>query len=337
MLVQYLGAHDRYRPECDLAYDNQLMVMLWSALAARDVRLAEGALTRRRPAPAPAAWVTYLRCHDDIGWAVSDADAAAAGLGGYAHRRFLNDFYAGRFPGSFARGALFQDNPATGDARISGSAASLCGIESALAAGDAGELTLAIRRLESMYAVVFSFGGIPLIYMGDELAMLNDPRWREDPAHADDNRWMHRPPMDWDRAARRHIPDSLEGRVFTAIQQPHRGAPVPAGAKVGRHDRDPAGREPARARVPPGPSAQCPVPVAHQLQRRPAGRGRRDHGPGRAARAAARALHGGRTRPQRGPDRASRVGLPLAHRHLTGMPYPAHRHLTGMAYRLTGT
>ena len=72
----------------------------------------------------------------------------------------------------------------------------LCGIESALAAGDAGELTLAIRRLESMYAVVFSFGGIPLIYMGDELAMLNDPRWREDPAHADDNRWMHRPPMD---------------------------------------------------------------------------------------------------------------------------------------------
>ena len=218
MLVQYLGAHDRYRPECDLAYDNQLMVMLWSALAARDVRLAEGALTRRRPAPAPAAWVTYLRCHDDIGWAVSDADAAAAGLGGYAHRRFLNDFYAGRFPGSFARGALFQDNPATGDARISGSAASLCGIESALAAGDAGELTLAIRRLESMYAVVFSFGGIPLIYMGDELAMLNDPRWHEDPAHADDNRWMHRPPMDWGRAARRHIPDSLEGRVFTAIQ-----------------------------------------------------------------------------------------------------------------------
>ena len=218
MLVQYLGAHDRYRPECDLAYDNQLMIMLWSALAARDVRLAERALMRRRPAPAPAAWVTYLRCHDDIGWAVSDADAAAAGLGGFAHRRFLSDFYAGRFPGSFARGALFQENPATGDARISGSAATLCGIESALAAGDAEELALAIRRLESMYAVVFSFGGIPLIYMGDELAMMNDPRWREDPAHAHDNRWMHRPPMDWDRAARRHVPGSLEGRVFTAIR-----------------------------------------------------------------------------------------------------------------------
>jgi amylosucrase len=218
LLVQYLGGHDRYRPECDLAYDNQLMVMLWSTLATRDVRLAEHALSRRRPAPAPTAWVSYVRCHDDIGWAVTDADAAAVGLNGFAHRRFLNDFYAGLFPGSFARGTLFQENPVTGDARISGSAASLCGIESALSAGDEGALTLAIRRLESMYAVAFSFGGIPLIYMGDELAAGNDPRWREDPAHRDDNRWMHRPPMDWTGAARRGDPTSIQGRVFAAVR-----------------------------------------------------------------------------------------------------------------------
>jgi amylosucrase len=218
MLVQYLGGHDRYRPECDLAYDNQLMVMLWSTLATRDVRLAEHALARRRPAPVPTAWVSYLRCHDDIGWSVSDADAASVWLDGPAHRRFLSDFYAGRFPGSFARGALFQDNPVTGDARVCGTTASLCGIEGALAGGDPEELTLAIRRLESMYAVVFSFGGIPLIYMGDELGVCNDPRWQEDPAHAGDNRWMHRPPMDWPRTARRSDPGTLEGRVFAAIR-----------------------------------------------------------------------------------------------------------------------
>ena len=218
MLVQYLGAHDRYQPECDLAYDNQLMVMLWSTLATRDVRLAGHALSRRRPAPVPTAWVSYLRCHDDIGWAVSDADAAAAGLGGFEHRRFLNEFFAGRFPGSFARGAAFQDNPATGDARISGMAASLCGIESAVAAGDEAELTLALRRLESLYAVVFSFGGIPLIYMGDELALTNDPGWAGDPGQAHDNRWMHRPRMDWARAGRRSDPASVEGRAFAALR-----------------------------------------------------------------------------------------------------------------------
>jgi amylosucrase len=218
MLVGYLGGHDRFRPECDLAYDNQLMVMLWSTLATRDVRLAEAALSRRRPAPAPTSWVTYVRCHDDIGWSVSDADAGAARLDGRAHRRFLSDFYGSRFPGSFARGALFQDNPATGDCRISGMAASLCGIEAALEAGDPGALTAAIRRLESMYAVAFSFGGIPLIYMGDELALRNDPGWAADPAHEHDNRWMHRPLMDWDAAARRHDHQSLEGRVFAAIR-----------------------------------------------------------------------------------------------------------------------
>jgi len=149
---------------------------------------------------------------------VSDADAAAVGLDGFSHRHFLSDYYSGAFPGSFARGARFQDNPATGDVRISGSAASLCGVQAALEAGDSAALTAAIRRLESMYAVAFSFGGIPLIYMGDELAVCNDAWWAQDQAHEHDNRWMHRPRMDWAGAARRHDPDSLEGRMFAAIR-----------------------------------------------------------------------------------------------------------------------
>ena len=126
---------------------------------------------------------------------------------------------AGTFPGSFGRGARFQDNPAIGDARISGMTASLCGIEAALEVGDPGGITAAIRRLESMYAIVFSFGGLPLIYMGDELAMPSDPGWAADPAHAHDNRWMHRPRMDWDLAGRRHDPDTPEGRAFAAIRR----------------------------------------------------------------------------------------------------------------------
>jgi amylosucrase len=218
-LAQYLGGHDRFRPECDLAYDNQLMVMLWSTLATRDARLAVQALSRKRPAPPPTSWVTYVRCHDDIGWAVSEEDAQRSGLNAYQHRGFLNDYYSGQFPGSFARGALFGENPATGDARISGAAASLCGIEAALASGDPAVLDMALRRLETLYSVAFSFGGIPLIYMGDEIALRNDPQWRDDPAHAEDNRWMHRPPMSWDAAARRFDPTSVEGRAFQAMQR----------------------------------------------------------------------------------------------------------------------
>ncbi|MDQ1642428.1 MAG: amylosucrase, partial [Actinomycetota bacterium] len=159
-LVQYLGADDRFRPECDLAYHNQLMVMLWSSLATRDVRLARTSLARMRPAPPSTAWVTYLRCHDDIGWAVSDDNARASGLDPHAHRAFLSDFYAGIHPGSFARGAVFQSNPRTGDRRISGSAASLSGLEAALAAGDAAEVDLSLRRLLMLYSVVYSYGGV---------------------------------------------------------------------------------------------------------------------------------------------------------------------------------
>ena len=139
-------------------------------------------------------------------------------------------------------------------------AASLCGIEAALEAGDPGGLTAAIRRLESMYAIAFSFGGIPLIYMGDELAMRSDPGWAGDPAHAHDNRWMHRPLMDWDLAARRHDPDSLEGRVFGAIRRLARRAALAARAAGRRQHRDPADREPQRAVLPPGAPAQRAVP-----------------------------------------------------------------------------
>src|SRR5688572_20462296 len=213
-LVPYLGGHERYRPECELAYHNQLMVLLWSSLATQDARLPRAALARMKAIPAVTSWVTYVRGHDDIGWAVSDVDAAAVGSDGFGHRHFLNDFFSGRFPGSFARGALFQENEATGDARISGTAASLCGLEAALEDGDEAAVDAAVRRLVLLYSVTYAYGGIPLLYMGDELALRNDTGYLTDPERAPDNRWLHRPRMDWAAAQRRTDPATIEGRVF---------------------------------------------------------------------------------------------------------------------------
>ena len=214
-LVQYLGKGARERTECDLAYNNQLMVQLWSSLAARETALMTHALLSMPSPPRHTSWVTYIRGHDDIGWAVSDADAAAAGFDGYRHREFLNDYFAGTFPGSFARGVLFQQNAATGDARISGTAASLCGLEQALELGDELLVDQAIRRLVLIYSVAFSYSGIPLIYMGDELALRNDRTYQDDPALAADNRWMHRPYMDWRAAGLRANRGTVENRVFS--------------------------------------------------------------------------------------------------------------------------
>ncbi len=218
-LVPYLGGHDLQRPECHLAYDNQLMVLLWSALATRDARLAAQAMGRRTAAPTGTGWVTYVRCHDDIGWAIGDEDARAVGLEPFSHRQFLAAFYSGRYPGSFASGVDFQRNPATGDARTSGTTASLAGLDVALRSGTSVEVDAALDRVVLLYSVVYAFGGIPLLYMGDEIAMRNDERWADEPEHADDNRWLHRPRMDWDAAARRSARGSVECRVFTALQR----------------------------------------------------------------------------------------------------------------------
>jgi amylosucrase len=216
-LVQYLGVGDYAGNVSDLAYHNSLMVQIWSALATADARLLVRALESFPPKATTTSWATYLRCHDDIGWAIDDADAATVGWNGYAHRAFLSQWYVGDAAGSFARGAQFQVNEATGDSRISGTAASLAGLQQALEQHDSALLERAVRRLCCGYAIVYGFGGIPLLYMGDELALLNDTSYLDEPEHVDDNRWMHRPRMPWTLAERRTDPTTIEGRVYALL------------------------------------------------------------------------------------------------------------------------
>ena len=204
--------------ECQLSYNPLLMALLWESLATRETRLLDHALRHRFKIVPNCAWVNYVRCHDDIGWTFSDEDAASLNINAYDHRRFLNDFYSGRFPDSFARGLPFQENPQTGDARISGTCASLAGLEKAVMEDAPVEIDLAIRRILLIHALIFTVGGIPLIYLGDEVGWLNDYDYRNDPAKAGDSRWVHRPVINWEIMERRHDPDTIEGRIFMGLQ-----------------------------------------------------------------------------------------------------------------------
>lgn len=218
-LIPYLGSGTHAGKEGNLAYHNSLMVQFWSALATRSTRLMTHVMANHFPARLTnATWGTYLRCHDDIGWAITDEDAGAMGLSGAAHRNYLADFYEGVFPGSFARGGLFQSNPLTGDKRSNGTCASLCGLEAALEANDTAAIGRAVQRIFVGHALISSFGGIPLIFMGDELGLTNDHTYLEDPHLAHDSRWMHRPKMDWTVAARRNDLTTVEGSIFSGIQ-----------------------------------------------------------------------------------------------------------------------
>jgi len=213
--------------ECQLSYNPLQMALTWEALATRDPRMLQQALERRHALPDGCAWVNYVRGHDDIGWTFADEDAADLGIDGFDHRRFLNAFYVNRFPGSFARGVPFQENPRTGDARVAGTTASLAGIE----AGDAH----GVDRVLLAHAIALSTGGIPLIYLGDEVAQLNDYSYVDDPATADDSRWVNRPRRPDEAYARRRDTSTPAGAVYaglTRLIRVRRGTPELAGGRL---------------------------------------------------------------------------------------------------------
>jgi len=214
-IVRYLDSGSV--EECQLAYHASLMVLLWDALATGKTAVLShsfGEETRLAPG---TGWISYARCHDDIGLGYDEEKILRAGFTPRAHRRFLLDFYSGRYPGSFARGRLFMEDPRSGDARISGTCASLCGLEKALEEGDEAAADLAVKRIVLLHGLAASLTGIPLVYSGDELGLPNDFSWLDDPALADDNRWMHRPRLDPEALARSEVEGTIESRILGGV------------------------------------------------------------------------------------------------------------------------
>ncbi|MDX1548498.1 MAG: carbohydrate-binding module family 20 domain-containing protein, partial [Rhodothermales bacterium] len=150
---------------------------------------------------------------------IDDGDAAAVGQGGRATRRWLSDFYAGAAAPRYAEGYRFQVDDRTGEARTSGTAAALTGLQKALVERDEAAAEAALRRMLLLHGVVYFMPGIPLLYSGDELGQLNDLAYLEDPLRRDDNRWIHRPRMDWDKAERRHTAGTVEHRLFHGLRR----------------------------------------------------------------------------------------------------------------------
>lgn len=216
-IVKYLG--DPYEPECDIAYNATLMALTWNSLATTKVNLLYKSLSKLPQKPLGTTWICYIRCHDDIGLGFDDDDIYQVGYDARLHRAFLLDYYTGNFQGSQARGALFMYNKNTGDARLSGSLASLAGLEKSLEEKDITQVDLSLKKIILVHALIMSYGGLPMIYSGDEIGLLNDHLYQQDPARKADNRWMHRAKMDWSAADRRTEPGFIVYRIFTELQK----------------------------------------------------------------------------------------------------------------------
>lgn len=230
----YAGRGRRAGRSADLAARDDVATHVWSMLATGRTELAGRALSRVAANPPGTAWTVAVRDHDEIRWRVADADAAAEGLSGPDHRAFLTGYYTGRHPGSAARGVPFRvDVPtagpvAHGDARVVGSTATLAGIDAAceLPPGPLRDdaLDTAIARILLAHAITLGWGGVPMIWSGDELGLRDDPMWCSDPARAGDTRWVHRPVLPWgvsslgERAGDRRDPATVAGQVFAGLR-----------------------------------------------------------------------------------------------------------------------
>ncbi|MEL6152011.1 MAG: amylosucrase, partial [Chloroflexota bacterium] len=212
-VVSYIDAD-----ESPISYNPTMMAMIWDALATRRADVLSYAMQKRYALPEDCVWVNYVRVHDDIGWSMADGDLAQFGINGFDHRQFLNRFYTGRFDGSFARGVGFGYNEVTQDLRIAGTAASLTGLEAALETDDAGMIQDAINRLLMIHSIILSTGGIPLLYIGDEIATLNDYSYEDDPQKALDSRWVHRSEFNLERAEARDDASTIQGAVFLRLK-----------------------------------------------------------------------------------------------------------------------
>ncbi|WP_445386606.1 alpha-amylase family protein [Robiginitalea sp. IMCC44478] len=218
-IVRYFGEGIYQGNECELAYNATYMACLWDSIATKKTRLLYRSLETIPAKPKMCTWVNYVRCHDDIGLGFDDRNIAELGWNPGDHRRFLLDYYCQRLEWSPAKGAVFMYNPLTGDGRITGSTASLLGLEKALEEKDSKGIDQALDKILLLYGSILAFPGIPLVYAGDEIAMLNDYSYLTDPAKADDSRWVNRPVHDWEAVSnlrKRSLPSS---RVFQKLKK----------------------------------------------------------------------------------------------------------------------
>jgi amylosucrase len=218
-IAKYFGEDAVIAKECEIAYNATYMALLWDAVATKSTKLLNQGIQNLPDKLDRATWLNYVRCHDDIGLGFDDADIRLSGYEPHAHRKFLVDYYTGVYDDSPARGQPFGFNEKSGDVRISGSLSSLVGLEAALEKNDPDEIDQAINIILLLNSMIFSFGGIPLLYYGDEIGTLNDYSYLEDDHKAIDSRWLHRPRINWDKAELRHQHGSVEQRIFDGLKK----------------------------------------------------------------------------------------------------------------------
>ncbi len=217
-VVPYFGTVEK--PECHMLYNVTTMATTWHTVATGDVALLKRQMDIVNTLPKEYVFLNYLRCHDDIGWGLDyDWLNKEKDMEEVPHKKYLNDYLTGKWPGSYARGELYNDDPASGDARLCGTTASLCGLEGALEEGNEEAAARAVRFIKMLHGYMLVQSGIPVIYSGDEIGQLNDNEYHKDPKKAEDSRYLHRGSFSWEKAELRKKEGSYQKEIFDCIRR----------------------------------------------------------------------------------------------------------------------
>ncbi|MFQ7272859.1 MAG: alpha-amylase family glycosyl hydrolase [Blautia producta] len=216
-VVPYFGTVEK--PECHMLYNVTTMATTWHSLATEDIRLLKQQMDVVNQLPKEYTFLNYLRCHDDIGWGLDFDTLKNWGMEEVTHKRFLNDFYTGRYEGSVSRGELYNDDPITQDARFCGTTASMCGVESAGFEGNEEKMKAALQLDFMLHAYMLTQSGIPMLYSGDEIAQVNDYTYKENPLKQEDSRYIHRGAFHWELAKNRNDTSTVEGKIFQGLDK----------------------------------------------------------------------------------------------------------------------
>lgn len=214
-VVPYFGTVEK--PECHMLYNVTTMASTWHTVATKDVRLLKRQMNQLSELPKDYIFLNYLRCHDDIGWGLDYDWLKQFGISEIPHKKFLNDYFTGKFPDSNARGELYNNDPRLGDARLCGTTASLCGIEAALEEKDTDKLEKSLDCDIMLHAYMLTQSGIPVLYSGDEIGQLNDYSYHDNPEKSVDSRYLHRGKFNWKLAENCDDSDTVQGRIFQSI------------------------------------------------------------------------------------------------------------------------
>ena len=217
------AAHDHDARQQDVLGDVQQLYEDGQAQTLEDEhedgRNDEGKVDALHALPDNCWFVNYLRCHDDIGWGLDEAVENRLGIDPQKHKEYLYHFYEGNFPGSWAKGELYNYDPATGDARSCGTTASLCGIEQALEKDDKTALDYAVKRDLLLHTAMAFLQGFPMLNCGDEIAQLNGWDYKNDPDRVEDSRNLHRTKFNWENAKQRTQKGTLQNQLWQGMEQ----------------------------------------------------------------------------------------------------------------------